>query len=89
MFDKMGSDLSFSDKTSLWSILESGDYAKDCQSGREAARELMNYVAFQGMPNLMPSVASAIAKNGRWGGLEIGFFQEIGETFTPGAGLND
>lgn len=84
MFNLDGStDVSFikrvDDKADFWAIEPTGDYAADCASGREAAGELQRAMFFGSTPILLGSVARAIADKGRWTGLEVGFFHEMGE----------
>jgi len=63
----------------FWSIDPSGDYEADCRQGRAAALELSRFVFFGEVPTILGSVARAIVQKGRFGGLEIGFFQQISE----------
>lgn len=63
----------------FWAIDPTGDYTKDCARGRAAAQELQRAMFFGATPLLLGSVARDIAHKGRWTGLEVGFFHEMGE----------
>ena len=62
---------------SMWSPERSGNYARDCATGRLYASELAEYVRLTGRLHTMSFVAQAIAASGEWGGVEIGFFTGI------------
>lgn len=84
MFNVDGtSDVSFirrsDDGADFWAIEATGNYAMDCQRGREAAGELNRAMFFGSCPPLLGSVARAIVAKGNFSGLEVGFFQQIAE----------
>lgn len=84
MFNRDGSsDLSFVVRTDsgpdFWHVSPTGDYATDCQKGRDLAAELQRHMYFGSSPILLKSVAEAIVRKGQFGPIEIGFFHEIGE----------
>lgn len=85
MFDENGkSALDFVRMTEngpdFWAIEPTGHYPTDCERGREAAIDLHCQLHFKNAePNLLGSIAQAIVAKGRYGPLEIGFFQQIAE----------
>lgn len=72
----------------FWAIDPCRDYSADCQRGREAAVELQHHMCFGQVPTLLGTVARAISEKGRWTGLEVGFFHQLGEDLSSGAGLS-
>lgn len=61
----------------FWSAEASGDYASDCERGRDEARRLLARCASGvSLPPLAWMIRDMIAL-GRFGGVEVGFCQEI------------
>ena len=64
----------------LWAIEPTYDYETDCKRGRQAAIHLHRAICSGQVPVIaLGGVVQAIFHTGRYGGLEVGFFQEIAE----------
>ncbi|MEG3175843.1 hypothetical protein U1872_06345 [Sphingomonas sp. RB3P16] len=59
--------------------MPTGDYATDCQSGRDHAEALADYIVAEGDPNIFGSVVRAITESGSFGAIEIGFCNTIAQ----------
>lgn len=64
----------------FWVPQRSGDYTKDCETGAGYAQELMDYIKEVRSPVIFKSVCQAIGEAGEIGGVEIGFYNKIGNT---------
>lgn len=64
----------------MWAIEPTNNYAKDCKRGREAAIDLYRAMDSEQLPAIaLGTVSRAIICKGRYGGLEVGFFQGLSE----------
>lgn len=66
-------------KVMPWAPKRSGDYKKDCETGRAAFRELSEYIAETDNPTLLGRVLEAQVRGGVWDATEIGFAQAMSE----------
>ena len=76
-------DMPFADLTrdqiDWWVVTPTGDWGTDCDTGREYAKALMRYSRAHQTPFILGYVMKAIASKGQIGGIEVGFFNAIGE----------
>lgn len=61
-----------------WQPTRTGDYAADCQHGRDLAEDIANRVSLEQNPLHFSVVAQAIVESGRWEAVEIGLFSRLG-----------
>lgn len=54
-----------------------GDWAAQCQQGREYAAEMVEYVAGSGNGAALPAIVRRIAERSEFGGVEAGFFTAL------------
>lgn len=66
--------------TNFWAPERSGDYETDCNRGRAAAREMLQFIRERNCPNVYASICRDMAASGVFGGFEVGFCTEIGIT---------
>lgn len=71
--------LSFGSGHDYWSIAESGDWTRDHQAGRAAGAELIRTIMLERAPYLMGYVMRDMLAHARWGAIEIGFADALGE----------
>lgn len=65
---------------SYWSPqIETGDWAKDNEIGRQYAEDLIAGCSEEDIPRVLVRTTEAISQRGRFEGIEIGFFNRIGE----------
>lgn len=62
---------------SLWSPSECGDWAKDNETGRAYADELVSRMTDKANPAMLVHVVTAISMRGIIGPVEVGFFNRI------------
>lgn len=60
----------------FWKVQPTGDYAKDCETGRGYARATRDYLLDGGAPSVLGQIASAMPPR-PWSGVETGYFQGI------------
>lgn len=65
-------------QVNFWNPARSGNYESDCAQGRKYAEELLNLLAIDNNATIFGSIVRAIAKNGVYEGVEIGFCNRIG-----------
>lgn len=59
---------------------ETGNWGQDNQVGRRYADEFITKCkSAEALPTVFPFIVEAIMKKGRCGGIEVGFFNRIGE----------
>ncbi|MBH0113246.1 hypothetical protein I5E68_09840 [Novosphingobium sp. YJ-S2-02] len=63
--------------TNDWVPQRSGDYAKDCETGRNYARELCELIGATDNPGYLGRVMKAVIEGGTYDGVEIGFCHAI------------
>ena len=63
----------------VWEAKETGDWGEDNLLGRRMARQCIQTMREQEAPLLLGAVVREVVAKGRYGGIEIGFFQEIAE----------
>lgn len=63
----------------MWSPEVSGNWGVDNRVGRKYASELLVYVQKKNDPTLLGRVMMAMIGRGDYGGVEVGFFQQISE----------
>lgn len=61
-----------------WAPVRSGDYAKDCQLGRDLGAQLLEHIRDEDNPMLFGTVMRAITQAGVFEGVEIGFCHVFG-----------
>ena len=66
-------------KVILWSDGKSDGYVDGCREGRGRATEVLDMIRAHHMPSLLGNVVDAIVARGRYGAVEVGFFQQIAE----------
>lgn len=64
---------------STWKVEPSGDYSKDCVTGRHYFEQLLRAIETNGNILLLSRVIEGQVKAGQWGGIEIGFNQAMAE----------
>ena len=79
MSDNPHTNLSFSDWPDLWTPVITGDWSRDCATGRAAAAELTRVMATLESPFMLGYVLRRMVEKGVWGGCEVGFAHEIAE----------
>jgi len=62
-----------------WSPLRSGNFEKDCATGRRYFSELYRLMKSNDNPMYLSRVLAAQARAGKWEGVEIGFAQAMAE----------
>lgn len=70
---------SFTDGRDYWPLPETGNWSDDCAAGRAAGADLLRVMAANELPPLLGIVMRAMVQKGRFGGVEVGFCQVIGE----------
>ncbi|QTG12369.1 hypothetical protein G6M86_03535 [Agrobacterium tumefaciens] len=55
-----------------------GEWGEGCAEGRKRAGDLVGFMQNQNDPSLLNRVGKAIVGSGKYGAVETGFFQEIG-----------
>lgn len=55
-----------------------GEWGEGCAEGRRRASDLVGFMQGQNDPSLLNRVGKAIVGSGKYGAVETGFFQEIG-----------
>jgi hypothetical protein len=63
----------------FWRVKSSGEYAQDCDLGRNFADSALALMSLTHKSPLLGLIAAAIAKKGQFGGIETGFFQRVAE----------
>lgn len=66
----------------LWRVAETGHYDLDCELGAALALRAVEYMKAQGDTHLLSDMLPYMMKRGVRGGIEIGFFAEIGKMLT-------
>lgn len=66
--------------TNFWAPERTGDYQTDCDRGRAAAMEMMEFIRERNCPNVYASICRDMSRYGEWTGFEVGFCTEIGIT---------
>ena len=69
----MSYNFPFSNESSPWAPARSGSYARDCETGRDYARQ---FIA-AGNPTALPFIVAAMPRGADLGGVEIGFLTGI------------
>jgi len=64
---------------STWTVESSGDYSKDCATGRHHFDQLLRAIDASGNLLLLSRVIEGQVKAGHWSGIEIGFTQAMAE----------
>lgn len=89
MFDANGNHpVSFINSTSFWNVTPTNNFTEDAIQGHRHAQELERFIAFDGFTPLLGLVVRSMVEQGKWTGIETGFFQEYASNFSPGAGLD-
>ena len=69
---------------------ETGDWAQDNWTGRSYANALVGACNDGQLGMVLSHVASAITEKGQYGGIEVGFFNRLGEIASfAGAGVSE
>ncbi len=64
--------------TNMWSPpLVEGDWAAQCQFGRDLGHQAAEYIRESDDAAMLPSVVRVMVERGTFGGVEIGFFTAI------------
>lgn len=66
-------------------ISETGDYGADCATGRLKADALIGRMAETDYTPALKDVVHEMIKIGRWGAVQIGFFQRLADRSVQGA----
>lgn len=66
-------------KALAWNPTRSGDYAKDCETGRSHFKELQDLMGSESNPLFLCRVLRAQVEGGKWEAIEIGFAQAMAE----------
>ena len=61
-----------------WEPIRSGDYDRDCEHGRQIAKDTLAMIAATENPALFGTVVRAITAGGQFDGVETGFCSAIG-----------
>jgi hypothetical protein len=61
-----------------WAPERSGDYDRDCRTGRRYAGELLRGIRESGNPALIGGVARLISEAAAFDGVEAGFWSKLG-----------
>ena len=62
----------------FWCADESGDWARDVVTGRIHAQDAMRFMREERTPHPLNWIVADMMRKGRFGPLEVGFFQELG-----------
>lgn len=68
--------------TTIWKRAETGDWAQDNKLGRSFATSLIERMQVLDNPTMLSHHVKAMQAEGKYGGFEVGFFQEIAERLT-------
>lgn len=70
-------DLSFTAPGKAWAPQRTGDYETDCALGRKCASEFAEFASASDANSLLGVIVSDMVEDGRFTGLEVGFFAGI------------
>jgi hypothetical protein len=59
--------------------VRTGDWSTDNRTGRHYAKNVVRFVCAGPRPTILGLMVKAMIEKGEFGGVEVGFFQEIAE----------